>query len=295
MGSLGTAISLFIIVGTMGSLAAFFLILHLNRTIGNAGESTGHSYDGIEELDNPLPSWWYWMFVLSILFGLAYLAWYPGLGNYRGMSGWTSQTELEDDQQLAEARYAPIFAAYRDQSLDQVMLSAEAMNIGRRLYSNNCAVCHGATAQGSVGFPDLTDGEWIWGGDDAAIEATIFGGRNAVMPPWGAALGERGVVEVTEYVRQLSGQSHDAALAQQGSTRFATICAACHGPDGSGMPALGAPDLTNNIWLYGGSRQSIGETLIDGRNGLMPSFSDKLGEDQIHIVAAYLKSLRQGE
>lgn len=293
MASLGNLISLFIIVGTLGSLVAFFLILHLNRTIGQQGESTGHSYDGIEELDNPLPYWWYWMFILSIIFGIGYLAVYPGLGNFKGVLNWSAVAELTTDQDLAEQRYAPIFAAYRDIPLDEVMEHDEALNIGRRLFANNCAVCHGATAQGSVGFPNLIDAEWIWGGDDGVIEATILSGRNAAMPPWGLALGERGVTEVTEFVRLISGQEHDPSLAEQGRMRFSTICAACHGADGSGNAALGAPNLTNNIWLYGGSRQSIADTVNNGRNGMMPSFRDKLGEDQVHILAAYVKHLRQ--
>ena len=290
---MSTGFSWFVIIGTLGSLAGFFMLLWFNKNISRPGQTTGHSYDGIEEYDNPLPAWWFWGFILTIVFALGYLVYYPGLGNYPGISHWTSVKELKHDQAMAQAKYGPIFARYAKIPVDQLAKDPEAIKIGRRLFTTNCSQCHGATATGSFGFPNLTDSEWMWGGTGKDIQTTISGGRNAAMPAWGPVLGDQGVKEVANYVMSLSGRKVDEALAKKGDTIFHTYCIACHGPDGKGNPLMGAPNLTNEIWLYGNSTRQIEHTIKYGRNGQMPSFKDKLGEDKVHILAAYIKSLSE--
>lgn len=288
---MSTGFSLFVVAGTFISLVGFFLLLHLNRKIDRPGETTGHNYDGIEEYDNPLPAWWYWWFVLTILYAVGYLIYYPGLGNFPGIANWTKIGELETSQQLADEKYGPIYAQYRDKTLDELTVDPAAMKMGRRIFASNCAVCHGANAQGSFGFPNLTDEEWQWGGEDEDIIATLTHGRNAFMMPWADTLGSQGVSEVTEYVMQLAGRDVDETLAKEGETKFQMFCVACHGADGKGNKLFGAPNLANELWLYGGSRDRIEYVINHGRNGVMPAFNDRLGPDKVHIMAGYVKSL----
>lgn len=292
---MSTGFSLLVIVGTIGSLIGFFLLLQMNRTIDKPGETTGHSYDGIEEFDNPLPAWWYWWFVLTILFGAAYLVYYPGLGNFAGLGNWSQVAQLEQSQKIAAEKYGPLYAQYRDLSLDELVANPAAVNMGRRIFASNCTVCHGARGEGSFGFPDLTDSEWLWGSDDEDIRKTIAHGRMAAMMPWGPVLGEEGVDEVTEYVLKLAGRAVDEDLAAKGQGRFAMFCVACHGPAGKGQKLFGAPDLTNEIWLYGNSRARIAHVIRHGRNGVMPAFEERLGADKVHILAGYVKSLSRGD
>lgn len=281
----------FIIIGTFGSLLAFFLILYLNRSTRNPGRTTGHTYDGIEEFDNPLPAWWFWGFIITIVFGIGYLLYYPGLGNFAGFGGWSQVGALEASQDAADERYGPQFAQYLGVPVDELMHDVAAMRMGRRLFANNCAVCHGAAGTGSDGFPNLTDAEWHWGGSAEQIKTTIMQGRQAMMPAWGPALQDQGVTEVAEYVEQLAGREVDATLAAAGQERYTMFCAACHGPDGSGQPMLGAPGLNNEHWLYGNSRLRIEDIIRHGRNGQMPAFAERLGEEKVHILAAYVRSL----
>lgn len=288
---MSSAVSWFVIVGTVGSLIVFFLLLHLNKNISRPGKTTGHSYDGIEEFDNPLPAWWYWYFVLTIVFGAGYLIYYPGLGNFPGIGDWTQIGQLEEAQAVARDKYGHIFAQYSDVPIDTLADDPRVVKMGRRLFATNCSVCHGARGKGSYGFPNLTDEEWLWGGSAEAIETTILNGRNAAMAAWQQVLGDAGVTEVASYVMSLSGRDVDEDEARKGAVHFQTYCAVCHGPDGKGNPMFGAPDLTNEIWLYGNSRLRIEHTIKNGRNGMMPSFKDKLGEDKVHILAAYVKSL----
>jgi cytochrome c oxidase cbb3-type subunit 3 len=291
---MSSAFSWFVIVGTLASLVAYFLVLYLNKNVSSPGQTTGHSYDGIEEYDNPLPAWWYWWFILTIVFGLGYLIYYPGLGNFPGIGQWTQISQLEQAQKAAQEKYGPIFARYGNVPIDELSRDPDAMKMGRRMFINNCAVCHGSQATGSFGFPNLTYKEWIWGGDGKTIETTITGGRVGTMPAWKDVLGDKGVKEVLEYVLSFTGRSTDDALVEKGKEQFMTICIACHGPDAKGNPLLGAPDLTNDIWLYGGSRDRIEYSIRNGRNGQMPTFSGKLSKDKIHILAAYVKSLGNG-
>lgn len=288
---MSTGFSLFVIIGTLGSLLAYTLLLFLNRKVERPGETTGHVYDGIEEYDNPMPAWWFWGFLLSIIFALGYLIYYPGLGNFPGLSGWTSEGALAEDQARAEERYGPVFAQYRSVPADELMDDVAAMRMGQRLFANNCAQCHGAAGTGSLGFPDLTDNHWQWGSSVEDIRTTLMNGRQGVMPAWAGTLDEYGIRDVTEYVMQLSGRQANVQQAATGATRFAQLCAACHGADGTGQPLLGAPALTEDNWLYGSTRQQIADVIRNGRNGEMPGFTDRLGEDRIHILTAYVRSL----
>ncbi len=284
--------SVFVIAGTIISLVGFFLLLHLNKTIEKPGQTTGHNFDGIEEYDNPLPAWWYWWFVLTILYGVGYLIYYPGLGNFEGIGGWSQVGQLEEDQRVADEKFGPIYAQYRGMSLGEVASHPEAVRMGRRMYASNCSVCHGAQGEGSFGFPNLTDEEWMWGNTDDDIITTIRHGRIAAMMPWEDVLGDDGVAEVTEYVLALAGRDDvDQALADKGQVHYGMFCATCHGPQGKGMKVFGAPDLTNEIWLYGNSRLRIAHVVRRGRNGVMPAFEDRLSDDKIRLLAAYVKSL----
>lgn len=290
---MSNAFSWFVILGTLGSLAAYFLLLYLNRTTKNPGRTTGHVYDGIEEYDNPLPAWWFWGFIISILFSVGYLLYYPGLGNFSGFGGWSQVGSLTEDQENADERYGPIFAQYASVPIDELVHDPAAMRMGRRLFATNCSVCHGTAGTGSEGFPNLTDSEWLWGGDAEQIKTTISNGRQATMPAWGPALQEQGVTEVAEYVMKLAGREVDETLATAGQARFNMFCVACHGPEGNGQPLMGAPALSNEVWLYGNSRLRIEDAIRNGRNGQMPAFAERLGADKVHILAAYVKSLQQ--
>jgi len=260
-----------------------------------APTDTSHVWDGdITEYNKPMPRWWIIMFYLTILFSIGYLYWYPGFGNFDGSSGWTSVKELKADQDEADQRLAATFARFDGMNIDQIARDPDALRIGRSVFGNYCATCHGSDARGARGFPNLTDNIWHWGGSPQQIEQTVMNGRTAVMPPLAAAVGgDAGVTEVAVYVQSLAGQKVDPALASAGKTRFAGICAACHGADGHGNPALGAPDLTDDYWMYGSDFDSIREGIVSGRNGHMPAHGPILGETRARLVAAYVYSLSQ--
>jgi len=287
---MSTAMSWFVIIGTLGTLVAAMALLFSNRKI-SGNETTGHEHDGIQEYDNPLPMWWVYMFIISTVFAVGYLIYYPGLGNVKGIGGWTELKQWQDEVDRHEARFAPIYAELAAMTPEQMAADRRASQVGRRLFINNCSTCHGVTAKGGFGFPNLTDGEWIYGRDFEAIQSTILNGRIAVMPPWGAALGDDGVNEVTEYVRQLAGLEHDTAAAELGVAKYNMFCVACHGAEGVGNEALGYPNLNNDIWLYGGEREQIAFTLRHGRNGNMPAHRDMLGEDKAKVLAGYVMTL----
>ena len=257
-----------------------------------SGDVTGHTWDeGLQEYNNPLPRWWLWLFHITLVFGLGYLVLYPGLGKFPGVLNWTDNSRYEKEMEAADAKYGPIFAKYAERPIEELAQDAEAVAVGQRLYINYCATCHGSDARGAVGFPDLTDGAWLYGGTPAAIKTSILNGRQAAMPAWGDALGEQGVDEVTEYVLSLGGRSSDAAKAEAGKVKFDAMCAACHMPDGTGNQALGAPNLTDDIWLYGGSPGAIRQSIVDGRNGQMPAHGEFLGEHKVHVLSAYVYRL----
>lgn len=288
----------FVIILTIGSVLGCWWLLMWTKGVSGRDDdqvgTTGHVWDhDLEELNNPLPRWWLMLFHITIIFSLVYMVLYPGLGNVQGVLGWTQLSQYDKEMAVADAAQQDVYAAFTDMTPEQLMASDEAMGIGRRLFANNCAMCHGSDGRGAVGFPNLTDNEWQWGAGYDNILVALKQGRQANMPSLGAALGEDGLEQVVAYVQSLSGQSVDAELAAAGEARF-TVCIACHGVDGKGNPLLGAPDLTNDIWLYGGDADTITETITLGRNGAMPSHADILDQEQRRMVAAYVLSLSQG-
>lgn len=259
-----------------------------------SGETTGHVWDeDITEYNKPLPKWWINLFYLTIVYSVGYLVWYPGLGDFAGASGWTSEREHAAAVAAAEETLAPLFARYEGRPVEDIATDPEAVKLGQSIYANNCATCHGSDARGAKGFPNLVDDSWQWGGEPETILKTILDGRVAAMPPMAPMLGsERAITEVAVYVQSLSGQKADPALVAAGRQRF-TVCAACHGPEGKGNPTLGAPDLTDDAWLYGGDFESIRTSIAKGRNGHMPAHDEILGETRARLVAAWLESRKQ--
>ena len=314
--------SIWVIVLTLACLAIIFglLLWNLKNYTGvKEGESCGQEFDGIEELNNPLPKWWTYMFFATFIWSVYYLAAYPGLGNWEGLGKWTSSNQgitslaeskeateqalangenVQLDQEFiaADERFGPIFESFAKQDIETLVKDEKALEIGQRLFSQNCAQCHGSDARGGQGFPNLTDNDWLYGGTPDKIKETLLYGRVAAMPPWGDALGEQGIKEMTAHVLSLSGRTVNQKDAAAGAAKFA-MCAACHGADGKGSVAhnlpFGAPNLPDNIWLYGGSKRAVEETLINGRAGVMPAWKDILGEDKVHLLTAYVYSLSQ--
>ncbi len=250
--------------------------------------------EDLVEYNHPMPAWWMWLFYITIVFSLGYLIVYPGLGNFAGKFGWTSTNQFDEEVKKADSEFGPIFAKYVEVDIPTLAKDPVANEIGQRLFLNNCAQCHGSDAGGGKGFPNLRDADWLYGGDPVAIQTTLRAGRNGIMPPLGDAIGgEPGIKEMVNYVRSLSGLKHDAALADAGKAKFA-ICAACHGPEGKGNQAVGAPNLTDKIWLYGSSEENIAEGIRLGRNNMMPAQLERLGEAKVHLLAAYVYSLGGG-
>lgn len=308
--------SVWISIISLGLIFGCFLLLRwcLKNSAGvPEGEAMHHEFDGIVEINNPLPRWWTIMFYAVIFWGLLLLLLYPGLGNYEGLLKWKSSNQgiksLAESQaavekaveegylisydrevRFADEKYGPVFDEYAALSIDEILQNEEALKTGQRLFLQNCAQCHGSDARGQTGFPNLTDSDWLYGGSHAKIKETLHNGRRAAMPAQLAVMGEEGVKETVAYVLSLSGREVDPELAAKGKQRF-VICSACHGPDGKGNQLLGAPNLTDQIWLYGSTEQAITETVSYGRNGVMPAFNEILGEKKIHLVAGYVYSL----
>lgn len=294
-----TGWSIFIIVLTVGNIFGCLWLLwwtSKGRPEQTTTDTTGHTWDGdLEELNNPLPRWWLWLFYLTIIFAVVYLVLYPGLGSYEGTLGWTQEKRYEEESARIDARQAEVFAQFEGLSIPALAGNAEANDIGRRLFANNCAVCHGSDGRGAPGFPNLADNNWQYGGEPEQILASIRNGRNGVMPALGGALGgEQGVAEVAAYAWQLNGREPTEAmqaLVGPGEQRYMALCAACHAADGSGNTALGAPDLTDDTWLYGGSYDAIRRSISNGRNGVMPAHDRLLNDAEIRLVAGYVYGL----
>jgi cytochrome c oxidase cbb3-type subunit 3 len=231
------------------------------------------------------------MFVITIVWGVGYLIVYPGMGNFAGAIGWTQIGQYDREVAAADEKYREMRDRYLALPVEEIAADPAVRKMGMRLFANNCAQCHGADARGAYGFPNLADDDWLYGGDAATIKLTLENGRQAAMPAWGSIIGDKGVADVTQYVLSLNGRDTNQAQAAAGQTVFQTYCVACHGPDGHGNPAMGAPNLTNGIWLYGGSQEQITQTIVAGRNGKMPAFKDTLSEDKIHILTAYVYGL----
>ncbi len=299
--------STYICVLTIGSLIGLTWLLIGTRkgeTKGSVDQTMGHSFDGIEEYDNPLPQWWFWLFAGTLVFAVGYLILYPGLGNWKGIlpgyeNGWTGVHEWEKEMDKANAKFGPIFAKFAAMPVEEVAKDPQALKMGGRLFASNCAVCHGSDAKGAYGFPNLVETTWRWGGSADTIKQTIMGGRIAAMPAWGEILGEDGVKNVAAYVHHELGhlplpEGSDANL-QAGQQIFSTNCVACHGPEGKGTQAMGAPNLTRPAGLiYGSSLAQLQQTIRHGRQGHMPAHSETLGNDKVQLLAAYVFSLSHG-
>ena len=254
--------------------------------------TTGHRWDeDLEELNNPLPRWWLGLFVITIIFGLGYLWLYPGLGANTGSLGWSQADQYEREVKQFNAVTDPLYAKFLSQELTQVAADPQARGIGERLYLTYCVQCHGADARGAKGYPNLTDTDWLWGGEPIAIKTSILEGRQGMMPPMAQAVGSSADVDnLAHYVMSLSGGGHDATKAVLGKPRF-EVCAACHGAEGKGNVALGAPNLADRVWLHGGGVAGVVESINKGRGGQMPAFKDSLGEGKVHLLAAYVWGL----
>jgi len=282
----------FIALTTILSIIACGVLLKVQSVQKTSETGTsGHVWDDdIREYNNPLPRWWMWLFYITIFWGLAYLVLYPGLGSYAGTLGWTQVKQLEEENAHAQAAYGPIYDSFAAQDVVALSTNSGALAIGQKLFLNNCAQCHASDGGGSRGFPNLTDKDWLHGGTPEAIKASITNGRTGNMPPLGAALGEEGVKNAAAYVLSLSGNAHDSIRAAKGKETFVRICSACHGAEGKGNPALGAPNLTDKTWLHG-SGPAIAETISRGRVSQMPAHKDLLTPAKIHLLTAYVYSL----
>jgi cytochrome c oxidase cbb3-type subunit 3 len=275
--------------------AVFLKVQSVRRTPGAGGETetSGHTWDGdLTEYNNPLPRWWAWLFYLTIAFGLVYLALYPGLGSYRGSLGWSQLKQLEDETAAADARFGPIYEKFAAQDVAAVARDSEARAIGEKLFLNHCAQCHASDGGGSRGFPNLADRDWLWGGTPEAIRASITDGRTGVMPPMGAAVGgDEGARNVAHYVLSLSGRTHDGLRAFEGGKLYRQACVACHGAEGRGNPQLGAPNLTDGVWLHGSGESAIVQQIMKGRVNQMPAHKELLSPARLHLLTAYVYSL----
>ncbi|MEO8014073.1 MAG: cytochrome-c oxidase, cbb3-type subunit III [Polaromonas sp.] len=254
--------------------------------------TTGHVWDGdLREMNNPLPRWWVWLFIITVIFALAYLALYPGLGTYAGKFGWSAIGQYETEVAKGNKEVEPLYARFNSMKPEDVAGDPQAMAIGERLFMNNCSQCHGSDAHGSKGFPNLSDKDWLHGGTPDKIVETLVKGRIGNMPPMAAAVGSSDDVRnVANYVLSLSGSPHDSVKASLGKSKFGA-CAACHGVDGKGNQAIGAPNLTDDIWLHGWGENAIVSMINNGKVNQMPAQEGKLTESQIHVLASYVWSL----
>lgn len=300
--------SIFVIVVVIGSLLAYIALLLGTGKLGpgeKIGEEMGHAWDGIKEFNNPLPKWWYWTWLICIFWGFGFAAYYPALGNFKGLSGWTEAKQYDEEVQATNKKYDEYYASITKGSIEEMAKNPQALKTGRRLFLNNCAVCHGSAAVGAESFPDLTDNDWLWGGKAETILQSITNGRNGVMPAQRESViaiakaqglnADTAVDDTADYVLSLSG--HGKAN-PAGEKIFSMVCAACHTPAGTGMQALGAPNLTDDTWLYDSGEQSeeslrsvVLTSINEGRSGVMPAHSEILGEEKIKTLAAYVYSL----
>ena len=287
----------YVIIITIGTVLGCFWLLQWTKGISNRDEesgtgTTGHVWDeDLVELNNPLPRWWLKLFYGTIAFAFIYLVLFGGLGNIGGVLGWSQEGQYEAEIQAANEAQEVIFARYREMDNQTLIADPEANATGQRLFANNCAMCHGSDARGAKGFPNLADADWLYGGDFDTVMQSIANGRAGMMPVMVGALDDKAISELVVYVQSMSGQKADPGMAANGKKNFDMLCVACHGPDGSGNQALGAPRLNDEIWLYGGDPATIRETITKGRNGNMPAHKDLLSEDRSRLIAAYVLSL----
>ena len=287
--------SLYVAGIALVGIVACLLLLYFSgkaKAMTANDNTTGHVWDGdLREMNNPLPRWWVGLFLITIVFSLAYLALYPGLGNSAGQLAWTSVGQYEAEVAKANKELEPMYAKFAAMPPEEVAKDPQAMAIGDRLFMNNCAQCHGSDARGSKGFPNLTDDDWLHGGSHAKIQETLLNGRIGNMPPMAAAIGTpEDVRNLAQYVLSLSNSPHDSLKASLGKSKFGA-CAACHGGDGKGNQALGAPNLTDDIWLHGWGENAIVSMVTNGKVNQMPAQAGKLTEAQLHVLASYVWGL----
>jgi cytochrome c oxidase cbb3-type subunit 3 len=289
----------YVIIITVGTILACFWLLRWTKGISNRDEenatgSTGHVWDeDLVELNNPLPRWWLQLFYITIAFAFIYMALFGGLGNIPGVLGWSQEGQYVAEVKAANEAQEAIFTRYREMDNDALIADAKANATGQRLFANSCAMCHGSDAGGARSFPNLTDDDWLYGDSFDTVMLSIAEGRKGMMPVMVGALDEAAIKNLVVYVQSMSGMKADEGMAAAGKKHFDTLCVACHGADGSGNQALGAPRLNDDIWLYGGEPETITKTITEGRNGNMPAHKDLLSEDRRRLVAAYVLSLSQ--
>lgn len=291
--------SYWITIIALGGVAFCLWLLFTQRSwLGGAPkgeESTGHVWDGIGELNTPVPRWWTIMYIGLCVAALAVMFLYPALGTNPGLVGYSAAKQVEQEREEYMQMIAPVYEKFSALPIDELVKNAEAHTIGERLFLNNCAQCHGSDARGSTNYPNLTDNDWLYGGEPEVLVQTITEGRHGIMAPLGAAISPVKANETAHYVRSLSGLSHDATLVPAGEVTYKQFCVACHGVDAKGNKALGAPNLTDNIWLGSSSRDVIVNTILNGREGIMPAQKNLLSADQIRMLAAYVWSLSNKE
>jgi cytochrome c oxidase cbb3-type subunit 3 len=287
--------SLYVIVlVVINFVGALWLLQALSkREVAGDEEATDHIWDeDLREYNSPLPRWWLWLFWISAVFMVVYLIIFPGLGNFSGVLGWSQVGQYQQEVSAADTRYGDIFNAFNGVSLTEMSADPDAVRLGRNLFLNNCTGCHGSDGRGARGYPNLTDGVWLYGGEPEAIQLSITNGRTGVMPAWGAVLGEEGTDQVVAYVLSLSGRADaDSALLASGQQKFVQFCSACHGADGQGVKALGGANLTDDDWLHGSRETDIRDVINNGRANQMPAQANLLSEDRIRTLVAYVLSL----
>jgi cytochrome c oxidase cbb3-type subunit III len=286
----------YVVVIVLGSILACALLLYMQgKATFTPGKTMGHVWDEtLEEYNNPMPKWWSWLFVITVIFALVYLALYPGLGKFQGVLGWSAVGQYNAERERMDATVQPMYAKYLGMDVKSLAADKQAMETGKRLYLTYCMQCHGADGRGAKGFPNLTDSDWLYGGEPEQIKQTIADGRMGVMPAH-AQLGADTIKDLANYVRSLSGLPNDSVRAAKGKEAFTSAgCVGCHGMDAKGMQAIGAPNLTDKVWLYGSSEATITETITNGRQNKMPSWKAFLGDAKDHVLTAYVYSLSQG-
>lgn len=288
--------NLYVVVIVLASILACAVLLYMQgKATFTPGKTMGHVWDEtLEEYNNPMPKWWSWLFVVTVIFALVYLALYPGLGKFQGVLGWSSVGQYNAERERMDATVQPMYSKYLGMDVKALAADKQAMETGKRLYLTYCMQCHGADGRGAKGFPNLTDSDWLYGGEPDQIKQTIAEGRMGVMPPH-VQLGADTIKDLANYVRSLSGLPNDSVRAAKGKEAFTSAgCVGCHGMDAKGMQALGAPNLTDKVWLYGSSEATIVETISLGRQNKMPAWKAFLGDAKNHLLTAYVYSLSQG-
>ena len=289
--------SIFITVATIASIVALIILFAVFKggkasSTDEEAETTGHVWDGdLREYNNPMPRWWLNLFYITLIFSIVYLALYPGLGAFGGILGWSQIRQYEEEIQAAERSYGPLFNRYLNQDLETLAGNPEALEVGRRLFSNYCSTCHGSDARGARGFPNLRDNDWLYGGDPETIKTTILKGRSGLMPGWKDIITDQEIEDITHHVLSMSDRLFDPAAASRGKPVYDSYCAVCHGEDGTGKFDFGAPNLADDIWLHGASKHRIIEGIGAGFENVMPPHEEFLGEAKSHLLAAYVYSL----